>query len=324
MYRMSNGTVSALIMAAATGLAICSESTAEGPPRSMADTRAGELPCPTVTDIQTAIGFPVKAHAVPVDGCVYEVTGRHRGAMISLMYQPATRANDIFAEIRADVKTKGDNATPDSLSLGEGGWGYRNGASQEAAVVSQGRLYHVEIGAPIFSSLKLPDDAALRVIKLGIRAAPGAHTASSGGGAGADAATRDACTLATNAEVAKVAGDEPEAVKHWMAPRTSAGGSHCDYTGGSIRVYQSSTDFESTLKNWKLDKVQRVPVSGIGDKAFFMNPEPDKETGSAGVLAVYAGRRVLQLSLVSDWNEPVAATRPRLEQFAKLVLPRIK
>ena len=319
-------TFAGLIMTAAAGLALSGKGTAERPRHALADTRGGEPPCPTIAEIRTAVGFPVQARSVPVDGCMYELTGRHRGAMITLMYQPATRANDIFAAIKHDVKVKGAGAQPDRLSLGEGGWGYSGNTQQEAAVVSQGRLYHVKIGAPFFSSLKLPDDAALRVIKLGIRAAPGAHTASSGGGPGTEAAIRDACTLATNAEVAQVAEEKPELVRFWSAPVASFGGTHCSYGGGSVRLYQgkaAAADFESTLKTFKVDQGQRIPVGGIGEKAFFMALYPDDEYKRAGLLAVYAGSRVLMLTLDPNGDELVAATRPRLERFAKLVLPRL-
>src|SRR5688572_31168489 len=196
--------------------------------------------------------------------------------MVSLMYQPATRANDVFADIKKRVKTKGKDAEPHRLSLGEGGWGYGSMGKQEAAAVSRGRLYHVEIDYDLFSSLKLREDAALRVIELGMRAAPaGASVASSG--AGSAGASLDACTLATNAEVSQIAEERPEIAKFWSAPTASFGGSHCDYDGGSIRVYQGKAPaaaLEATLKNFEA-KAPRVPVQRIGDKAFFMIPYPN-------------------------------------------------
>lgn len=321
MRPSGSNTLPRIILAAAAVLATGGESAADEPRRAAAG--LGGPPCPTVADIEAAVGLPVEAHAVPVDGCMYKLTGRHRGAVITLMYQPATRAPDVFAEIKKDVTTKGANAQPDRLSLGEGGWGYTSKSRQEAAVVSQGRLYHVEIGAAFFQSVRFPDNAALRVIELGMRVAPGGQTASTGGGSGTDQAAHDACTLASNAEVAEVKGEKPGAAAHWSAPAAAYGGSHCDYTGASIRVYPSSAAFESTLKKLELDRAPRLPVSGIGDKAFFMDLRPNTTTGGTGMLAVYAGRRVLHLTLDADWNEPVQATRPRLERFAKLVVPRL-
>jgi hypothetical protein len=246
--------------------------------------------------------------------------------MVSLMYQPGTRANDVFAAIKTKAKAaKGKAAEPDRLSVGEGGWGYSSRGRKEAAAVSQGRLYHVEIAHTLFESLKLPDDAAPRVIELGMRAAPGSTTSSAGGGAKREPAL-DACTLASNAEVSQIAEERPEIAKFWSAPTASFGGSHCDYDGGSIRVYQGKAPaaaLEATLKNFDA-KATRVPVQGIGEKAFFMVPYPNDPYKRLGLLAVYAGSRVIQLTLDANGSEPIDATRPRLEKLARLVLPRLR
>lgn len=324
MHRNAPGGLIRLSLTFAMALSAGGEVAADEPRPAAAG--LSSPPCPTVADIETAIGHPVEAHAVPMDGCMYQVTGRHRGAVITLMYQPATRAADVFAEIRDHVKVKGAGATPDRLSLGEGGWGYTSKSRQEAAVVSQGRLYHVKIGAAFFQSVTFPGNAALRVIELGMRAAPGGQTASAGAAADPDAATFDACTLASNAEVAQVVEEKPELLKFWSAPRTSYGGSHCDYGEGSLRVYagkSAAADFESTLARFGLAKEPRVPVEGMGHKAFFMILYPEDENKRAGLLAVYPGARVLMLTLGPNGDELVAATRPRLERFAKLVLPRL-
>jgi len=188
---------------------------------------------------------------------------------------------------------------------------------KEAATVSQGQLYHVEMDYDLFESLNFREDAAVRVIELGMRTAP----------AGKSAASLDACVLATNAEVSQIAEEKPAIAKFWSAPTASLGGSHCDYDGGSIRVYQGKAPaaaLDGTLKAFKADKQPRVPVGGIGDKAFFMIPMPDNKYNRLGLLAVYAGPRVLQLTLDAQGDEPIEATRPRLERLARLVLPRLR
>jgi hypothetical protein len=155
------------------------------------------------------------------------------------------------------------------------------------------------------------------VIELAMRSAP----------AGERAASLDACMLASNAEVSQIAEEKPELVKFWPTPETSFGGSHCDYGGGSIRVYQgkaSAAAFESTLKAYKADQEPRVSVGGVGDKAFFMIPAPNDEYNRFGMLAVYAGPRVVQLTLDAQGDEPIEATRPRLERLARLVLSRLR
>ena len=236
--------------------------------------------CPTPADIETTIGYPVKAHSQLSDRCMYELTGEYRGAFVTLSYQPATRADDLFADIRKRVKgMKGVNAQPDRVTVGEGGLGYSSRGRKEAATVSRGQLYHVQMDYNLFETLKFSDDAAVRVIELAMRAAP----------AGKSVASFDACQLATNAEVSEIAEERPDIAKFWSAPETSFGGAHCDYDGGSIRVYQgkaSAAALESTLKAFKADKEPRVPVGGIEDKAFFMIPVPDNKYNRIGLLAV--------------------------------------
>jgi hypothetical protein len=306
MHRSSRSTSATLILALAVGLV------------GWRSGSKGAAPCPTPADIETTIGFPVKAHPQVSDRCMYELTGQYRGAFVTLSYQPATRADDLFADIRKRVKgAKGVNAQPDRLSLGEGGWGYSSVGKKEAATVSKGQLYHVEMDYDLFESLSFREDAAVRVIELAMRTAPASKSATS----------LDACTLATNAEVSQIAEEKPEIAKFWSAPTASFGGSHCDYDGGSIRVYQGKAPaaaLDATLKAFKADKQPRVPVGGIGEKAFFMIPMPDNKYNRLGLLAVYAGPRVLQLTLDARGDEPIEATRPRLERLARLVLPRLR
>lgn len=327
MHRTSHTTPASLILVLATVLMARGAGAAEEPHTVVRGTRAGAPPCPTISEIETAIGFPVRTRPVAIDGCMYELTGQYQGVFVTLMYQPATRAEDVYADIRRRVKgLKGMNAQPDRLSLGDGGWGYSSRGKTEAAAVSQGRLYHVEMDYDLFDSIKVRQDAAVRVIELAMRTAPGGRQVASSG-ASSGAASIDACTLATNAEIGQIAKEQPELVKYWEAPTASYGGSHCDYGNGSIRVYQGKAPakaFESMLKALKAEKQPRTPVPGIGDKAFFMIPKPDDKYNRIGLLAVYTGPRILQLTLDAIDDEPVTATRPRLEQLARLVLPRLR
>ena len=216
MHRSSRSTSATVILALALGLVAWGGS-------------AGAGLCPTPADMETTIGFPVKAYPQVSDRCMYELTGQYKGAFVTLSYQPATRASDVFAEIRQRVKgLKGVNAQPDPLRVGEGGLAYSSMGKKEAATVAQGQLYHVEMDYDFIEGLKLREDAAIRVVELAMRSAP----------AGKGAASFDACMLATNAEVSQIAEATPEFAKYWSAPEASLGGSHCDYSGGSIRVYQ--------------------------------------------------------------------------------------
>ena len=294
---------------------------------ALATPAVGKPACPSPAEIQAAVGYPVKPRPVPVDGCLYELTGEYQGVMVSLMYQPAARAEAVYTDIRRGVKgAKGQSAEPDKLTVGEGGWGYTSRGRKHAAAVSKGRLYLVEIDHNLFESLALPADVAVKVIELGMRAAPGTGAGNAGASAAGSTAAIDACTLASNGEVSKAAEERPEIAKYWSAPTSSLGGSHCDYDGGSIRVYQgkaAAANFESTLKAFGAEKAPKTPVAGLGDRAFFLIPYPDDEYKRLGLLAVYAGPRVVQLTLDANGKEPIEATRPRLEALAKIVLPRL-
>jgi hypothetical protein len=323
MDRKAHSRSLALVLATAMTLTAGSDGVAATPRPATTGAFRSAPRCPSLADIETAIGYPVKTRPVPIDGCMYELTGQYQGVFVTLSYQPATRAEDVYADIRQGVKAKGMNAQPDRLKLGEGGWGYGSRGKREAAAVSQGRLYHVEMDFDLFDSMNVREDAAVRVIELAMRTAGAAAAPTA---TGTSAAALDACTLATNAEMGQVGEEKVEFVKYWDAPTASYGGSHCDYSNGSIRVYEgkgAAANFEGLLKALKADKQPRVPVAGIGDKAFFMIPIPDDKYKRLGLLAVYAGPRVLQLILDAKGEEPIEATRPRLERLARLVLPRL-
>jgi hypothetical protein len=72
------------------------------------------------------------------------------------------------------------------------------------------------------------------------------------------------------------------------------------------------------------EKAPKTPVSGLGDRAYFIIPYPDDQYKRLGLLAVHSGSNVLQFILDAHGNEPIEATRPRLEKLARLVLPRLK
>ncbi len=323
MHCIAPSTSVGLILSLAAAAIACGEAAGHGAPPA---TTVTAVTCPATADIETAVGYPVKQVSMPVDGCMYELTGRYRGVFVTLMYQPATRANDVFADISRTVKVKGEAAKPDTVKLGEGGWGYSSRSRREAAAVSKGRLYHVEMNFPMFESMSPPEDAAVRVIDLAMRAAPAkASTASAGGGT--NGAPLDACTLASNAELSQIAEEQPEIAKYWSVPTASFGGSHCDYDGGSIRVYRgkhAAAALESTLASFKAEAGPRVPVSGVGDKAFFSIPFPNDPYKRLGLLVAYVGPDILQLTLDAQGDEPIEATRPRLERLARLVLPRLR
>ena len=137
MQFTSRSTSPRLALTLAAGLLAWGQGAAEEPRRAGAAGIMGVAPCPTPADIETTIGFPVKAHPQISDRCMYELTGQYQGAFVTLSYQPATRADDVYADIRQRVKgARGVNAQPDPVRVGEGGLAYNSRGKKEATTVS--------------------------------------------------------------------------------------------------------------------------------------------------------------------------------------------
>jgi hypothetical protein len=65
-------------------------------------------------------------------------------------------------------------------------------------------------------------------------------------------------------------------------------------------------------------------VQGFGKSAFFTTIYPEDQYRRRGLLAIDLGDRILTISMDPQGNEPLEATRPKLEGLAKLALPRLK
>jgi hypothetical protein len=139
------------------------------------------------------------------------------------------------------------------------------------------------------------------------------------------AAAMDVCALASNAEFQEAHGVNPQIGIIPDEPVLTAmtWGPHCDYSEGSIDLFTNSSELDRVLALTKAEK-QRVPVQGLGQRAFFTVTYPDDEYRRRGFLAIFTGSRVLGLSMDDSKNLPVQATRPKLEGLAKLVLPRLR
>ncbi|MGE0443319.1 MAG: hypothetical protein AB7L66_17105 [Gemmatimonadales bacterium] len=245
--------------------------------------------------------------------------------MITLSYQPASRAEDVYSDIRSQSKAIRGSAA-DRLSLGEGGWGYASRGLKRAAVVSQGRLYDVEIEHNLFEDLALPADVAPRVLSLGMKAAPGGTALNTSTGGTAGAKPVDACALATKEEVARIAAIPAQFAQNLSVPESQLDGWRCEFDGGSIQVYRGKSaeaDFADMLKRMKVGHEPRTAVSGLGDRAFFMIPYPNDKYRRLGLLAVYQGSTILQLTIDANTGEELTVTKPRLQTLARLTLPRL-
>jgi hypothetical protein len=138
-------------------------------------------------------------------------------------------------------------------------------------------------------------------------------------------ATADVCSLATSEEFQRAHGVDP---RIGVLPDTPvytemSWGPHCDFSYGAIDLFSSSKELDRVLGLVQAPK-ERAPVSGLGKQAFFTIVYPGDKYRERGLLAIDTGSKLIALSMDHDDNEPVAATRPKLEALAKLVLPRLK
>jgi hypothetical protein len=133
-----------------------------------------------------------------------------------------------------------------------------------------------------------------------------------------------ACTLITRADVMKATGRDP-----YVDPEAAgAGGWICNLGQAELKVYSganSAAAFESTLRNFKLDRIPRAPAPGFGDGAYYMFHKPERRSLSpVGWLVARKGTHTLALSLDAAEGQPAESTRPALEALMRSVLARLK
>jgi hypothetical protein len=130
-------------------------------------------PCPSAEHISTAVGSPVTfttSFGARWMTCMYELTDPYRGVFVELTTQPATRADEAYAELRRVTKgMNGQDATPDPVELGEGGLAFGSGSMSRAAVVAKGVLYQASMDYMAVEGIGDRKDAMVRVLQLAIR-----------------------------------------------------------------------------------------------------------------------------------------------------------
>ena len=127
----------------------------------------------------------------------------------------------------------------------------------------------------------------------------------------------DVCSLATEVEFQKAQGINPAIGIIPTDPPVlteMVWGPQCDYSPGSIDLFTKKSP-EAEL--------ERAPVQGLGQRAFFTTIYPDDQYRRRGLLAISLGDRILAISMDPYGDEPLETTRPKLEGLAKLVLPRV-
>jgi hypothetical protein len=137
----------------------------------------------------------------------------------------------------------------------------------------------------------------------------------------------DVCSLVSNEEFQTVHGVDPRIgiIPEDPVQTEMVWGPHCDYTGGAITLYNKKTPSAELDRVLGMVKATtRVPVQGLGQRAFYTVIYPGDKYREQGFLAVFLGPRIVSFNMDAHHGETVDATRPKLEKLAKLVLPRLK
>jgi hypothetical protein len=323
---MSAASWSLRIVLVTVAIGACGDG-ASGQVKSAAVKSAGAASsCPSAGDVSTAAGFPVtlKAGTGSQDSfdCVYEITGRYRGTTMELTGNPASMADGVFRKVKQSAKImNGQQAEAERIDAGSGGWAYGGDAGNEAAAADGGHVYHATLSGSVLSSIGNQKDALVRLLKRMVQMAPAGQRTS---------APPSVCTLATSAEFDRAfegSATTDDDLSSDPVATDMSWGPHCDYDGGSIDLFQTKPQtaaLERVLGLMEAGKQPRVPVSGLGQQAFFTVIYPDDKYRRRGFLAVYTGPRIVSFSMDAKANEAIEATRPKLEVLARLVLPRLE
>ena len=135
--------------------------------------------------------------------------------------------------------------------------------------------------------------------------------------------TLPACSLITRADVKKATGQDP-----LVDPEAAGqGGWICNVGTGELKVYSGANSWEaweSTRKSFKKENEPVTPVSGFGERAYFLYPTPDNQyQGNVAFLVAKSGNHTLALSLDAPDGKPASSMRPALESLMKTILSRL-
>jgi hypothetical protein len=136
---------------------------------------SGSTPaCYTAEDVKSALGFEVRSLTGGMRNfgtfsmCGYAATDDARlpGVTVTATVSPAADADTTFDQMRTVVKmSKGGNAQPDVIQLGERGLAYGTNSQARAAAVANGQLYSVQIGFAAVSNFGDKKDGVVELLR---------------------------------------------------------------------------------------------------------------------------------------------------------------
>ena len=133
----------------------------------------------------------------------------------------------------------------------------------------------------------------------------------------------NACQLLPRADVERVTGQ-----KSLTTPEAISGGSGCGYDNAQVLIYtgdKAEANWEATMKNFGRDKAQRLPVTGVGEKAYSFYPKPrDQYEDANAFVVVKQGKYVVAMSVAAPAGKTPQAVEPQALELAKIVLAKLK
>jgi len=136
---------------------------------------SGSAPaCYTADDVKNALGFDVRSLTGGMRSfgtfsmCGYAATDDAKlpGVTVTATVSPAADADTTFDQMRTVVKmSKGGNAQPDVIQVGERGLAYGTNSQARAAAVANGRLYSVQIGFAAVSNFGDKKDGVIELLR---------------------------------------------------------------------------------------------------------------------------------------------------------------
>ena len=140
-----------------------------------ASASGGDSPkCYTAEDVKSALGFDARSLTGGMRNfgtfsmCGYAATDDAKlpGVTVTATISPASDADTTFDRMKQVVTmSKGGNAQPDPIQVGERGLAYSTASQARAAAVSNGKLYSVEMGFAAVSNFGDKKDGMVELLR---------------------------------------------------------------------------------------------------------------------------------------------------------------
>jgi hypothetical protein len=130
--------------------------------------------CFTTEDVKSALGFEARSLTGgmrtfgTMSMCGFAATDGDKlpGVTVTATVSPASDADTTFDDMKMVVKmSKGGNAQPDVIQVGERGLAYGTASQARAAAVANGRLYSVQMGFAAVSNFGDRKDGMVQLLR---------------------------------------------------------------------------------------------------------------------------------------------------------------